>query len=117
MAIHNKLGKKGEEQAVDFLRKNSYKILKTNLFVSHKEIDIISEKNNFLVVIEVKTRTNSEDDINNIVSNKKRKLLIDAVNKYIEENNIDKEVRFDIIFINNGKIEHIKDAFNPFDFV
>jgi len=117
MAKHNDLGKKGELSAIEYLRKKAYKILKSNLFVSHKEVDILCEKNNFLVAVEVKTRTNSNDDLNNIVSNKKRKLLIEAVNTYIEENNIDKEVRFDIIFINNDEITHIEDAFNPFDFV
>jgi len=117
MAKHNDLGKKGEQIAVEYLRENTYKILGTNMFVSHEEIDIIAEKDGFLVIVEVKTRSKNTGGINEVVSNKKRKHLISAVNKYIDDKNIDKEVRFDIIYIKNGEIEHVIDAFNGFDFV
>ena len=46
------------------------------------------------------------------------KLLAKATNHYIEINNLDMEVRFDIISIikneNEYSIQHLEDAFFPF---
>ena len=116
MATHNALGKKGEELAIDFLVKNNYKILEKNYRYAKAEVDIIAQKNEILAVVEVKTRStdyfgNPEDFVNP----KKIKLLLTAIDKYVVENNLEVEVRFDIIAIihqqNTYKIEHIKDAF------
>ena len=57
MAEHNELGKLGEELAVDFLQKNGYEILETNWVFQKAEIDIIAQKDNILVAVEVKTRS------------------------------------------------------------
>lgn len=57
MAEHNELGKLGEELAVDFLQKNGYDILETNWVFQKAEIDIIAQKDNTLVAVEVKTRS------------------------------------------------------------
>ena len=51
------LGKKGEELAVEYLKKKGYKILETNKhFSRYCEIDIIALDKNTLVFCEVKTR-------------------------------------------------------------
>jgi putative endonuclease len=57
MAAHNELGKKGEQLAIDFLIKNEYKILEKNYRYLKAEVDIIAQKENTLVVVEVKTRS------------------------------------------------------------
>ena len=57
MALHNKLGAKGEELAADYLQKLGYNILHKNWRHSHYEIDIIAEKGNKLHFIEVKIRS------------------------------------------------------------
>jgi len=51
------LGKKGEELAVEFLRKEGYKILDRNWTFQKAEIDIIAQKESLLAIIEVKTRS------------------------------------------------------------
>ncbi len=118
MAKHNDLGTKGEQKAVLFLQKKAFVILETNWRYKKNEIDIIATKDEYIVVVEVKTRsTDYFDDIINVVSNKQKRFLIDSINSYIDEKNINLEVRFDIIFIVGDKTEHIEDAFNPFDFV
>ena len=118
MAKHNDLGTKGEQKAVAFLQKKDFVILETNWHYKKNEIDIIAQKDEFIVVVEVKTRsTDYFDDIINVVSNKQKRFLIESINHYIEENDINLEVRFDIVFIVGEKIEHIENAFNPFDFV
>jgi len=49
-------GKKGEEIAVDYLLRNSYKILSRNFHSKYGEIDVIAEKNDTIYFFEVKTR-------------------------------------------------------------
>lgn len=119
MAGHNDLGKLGEELAVDFLKKAGYEILQTNWVFQKAEIDIIAIKNNILAIVEVKTRSSLEFGLpQEFVKPAKIKLLVKAVDAFIELNGIDAEIRFDIISIhkNNGtfEIEHIEDAFFHF---
>ena len=56
MKITNPVGKKGEDAAAAFLQKKGYKILQRNFHIKGGEIDIVAEKDNTLVFIEVKTR-------------------------------------------------------------
>lgn len=53
------VGKFGEEIARDFLVKKGYEIINCNLKLSYKEIDIIAKRGDFLVFVEVKTRSSS----------------------------------------------------------
>ena len=53
----NNIGKRGERIAVRYLKKNRYKILETNRHQSHNEIDIIATNREYLVFVEVKTRS------------------------------------------------------------
>lgn len=119
MADHNDLGKLGEELAVDFLQKNGYKILETNWTFQKAEIDIIAKKENTLAIVEVKTRSSIEFGLpQDFVKPKKIQLLVKAVNEYVISNELDLEIRFDIIAINKEQnefvIEHIEDAFFHF---
>jgi putative endonuclease len=56
MAEHNKFGTDGENMAAKWLQEKGYEILHRNWRHSHYEIDIIALKNNFLHIIEVKSR-------------------------------------------------------------
>ena len=119
MAKHNDLGKFGEELAVDFLKKNGYEILETNWVFDKAEIDIIAQKENILAVVEVKTRSSVEFGLpQEFVKTKKIQLLVKAVNEYVMQNDLDVEVRFDIVAIHKENsdfvIEHIEDAFYYF---
>lgn len=119
MADHNDLGKLGEELAVEFLRKNGYEILETNWTFQKAEIDIIAKKENILAIIEVKTRSSLDFGLpQDFVKPKKIQLLVKAVNEYVISNDLDVEVRFDIIAVHKeGKsfsIEHLIDAFYHF---
>jgi len=116
MADHNDFGKVGEQLAVNFLRKEGYTILARNYRYLKAEIDIIAQQKNNLVIVEVKSRNSGFlGDLNDLISHKKRELLILAANTYVIENDIDLEVRFDIITIikqnNTYDLEHIEDAF------
>ena len=121
MADHNDFGKIAEDLAVDFLVKAKYKILFRNFRYLKAEVDIIAEFENQIIIVEVKARhTDAFLEPQEAVNKKKIKLLISAANYFIEENNIDKEVRFDIISVLPNKqktlqIHHIIDAFQSFE--
>jgi putative endonuclease len=120
MAEHNELGKIGEELAVDFLKEKGYEILEMNWTFQKAEVDIIAQKENILAVVEVKTRSSIDfGSPQDFVKPKKIKLLVKAVNEYVVSNDLDVEVRFDIIAIHaKGKafeIEHLEEAFYYFD--
>jgi putative endonuclease len=83
------------------------------------EIDIIAQKGDTLAVVEVKTRSSLDFGLpQDFVKPKKIQLLVKAINEYVVQNDIDAEVRFDIISVfKNGnafEIEHLEDAFFHF---
>ncbi len=119
MAEHNDLGKLGEEKAVEYLQKNGYTILQTNWVYLKAEIDIIAQKGDVLAVVEVKTRSSLDFGLpQDFVKPKKIQLLVKAINEYVVQNDIDADVRFDIVSVfkngNTFEIEHLEDAFFHF---
>ena len=57
MALHNQLGKRGEQMAEQYLLKHGYQVLHRNWRHSHYEIDIIAIKKEVLHFVEVKLRS------------------------------------------------------------
>ena len=118
MADSHNLGQEGEELAMEHLLKKGYKILHRNWKSGKREIDIVAENKDFIVFVEVKTRT---DDYfmhpRHAVTSEKQKSIIYAAESYLKRYNINKESRFDIVsIISDGKsvqVEHIEDAFYP----
>jgi putative endonuclease len=118
MAEHNELGKDGEAAAIDYLKKNGYKILHTNWRWGHCELDIVAKTEDELVIIEVKTRSEgSITDPEDAVTNQKIRHIISATDSYIKQFDVDLPARFDIISIigksPHFEIDHIEDAFYP----
>ena len=112
------LGKKGETIAKDYLLEKGYSIVEKNWRYLKAEIDLIVQKDNFIVFVEVKTRSsNNYGDPESFVSDRQQKMIINAASEYIMKNDIESEARFDIIsiIINNKAedIKHIEDAFYP----
>ena len=119
MAQHNELGKKGEQLAVDYLLKNNYTVIERNYRFDKAEVDIIAKKNETLAIIEVKTRSTSDfGNPQDFVKPKQIQRLVKAVHEYVTENDLDVEIRFDIIaIIKTGKsfdVEHLENAFYHF---
>lgn len=119
MQISNReKGNIGEDIAVKYLKENNYKIKKRNFRYSRiSEIDIVAEKNDCLVFVEVKSRQSSKygDPILSITPNKQRAIR-KAASAYLYVNNInDQECRFDVIIIdvkpNPPMIDHLENAF------
>lgn len=118
MAEHNTLGKNGEDAAANYLTDHGYRILHRNWRSGRKELDIVAEKENEIIVVEVKSRKNTEFALpEDAVNEKKIRRIVAATDAYLRKFCLDMQVRFDIITIvgekNNFKIEHIKEAFYP----
>lgn len=115
MARHNEFGKNAELWATEYLKNYNYSILETNWRYSHLEADIIAMDNNVLVFVEVKARQSVNLSFNEIVSQKKQENLLELAEVYIEQKNIDAEIRFDVLIINiydnKPQFRHIKNAF------
>ena len=112
----NIFGKKGEIIAVNYLKKQGYKILETNYKNKVGEIDIIAKDGSYLVFIEVKTRTSSMfgDPLEVIDEQKQYKIRQVATMYLMKTNQLETPVRFDAIAIlgdEDHEIRHIKDAF------
>ena len=119
MANHNELGKKGENLAVDFLLKHGYDILERNFSFQKAEVDIISKKEDILAIVEVKTRSTSAfGNPQDFLKPKQIQRIVKAVDHYVSSNELDVEVRFDIIaIVKNGNqfdIEHLENAYYHF---
>jgi putative endonuclease len=116
MADHNELGKIGEELAEKHLRRIGYKILQRNWRYGHDELDIIARDGEWLVIVEVKTRTTDlfgEPEME--VKPAKQRAIVRTADAYIQFANFNGDTRFDVIgiLLGNGKVvlNHVKDAF------
>lgn len=118
MAKHNELGNDGEIQAANYLKAQGYAVKHRNWRKGRNELDIVAQKSDTLVFIEVKTRSGEVfGDAQEAITLPKIRRLVLAADAYIKLFKIDLPVRFDVItVVGKGKdvrIEHIPDAFYP----
>lgn len=112
-------GKRGEQLAAEYLSKAGYNVILTNYHTKFGEIDIISRNDKYIVFVEVKTyRKGSMLRPAESVNIYKQKKIIKTACKYILDNKIKIQPRFDVleILVNNEdfsavEINHIKNAF------
>lgn len=117
MAAHNQTGVTGEKLAASYLAQNGYNIVATNYRYQRAEIDLIVQKNNLLVFVEVKMRSSDRHGYpEEAVQQKKIDLFLLAADAYIYQTNWLHDIRFDIIAISGTptafEVHHIKDAFH-----
>ena len=86
-----------------------------NYRYSRSEIDMIASKDDLLIFVEVKARSNVSFGLpEQFVDEKKAKNIMKAAEQYIFEIDWNGNVRFDIISViikKSIEIEHIEDAF------
>ncbi len=106
-------GSKGEDIAADYLAQNGCEILQRNYYIRGGEIDIICKDGEAVVFCEVKLRNSDKFGVpSEAVGISKQKRISKAALDYAYKNKtIDENYRFDIIEIYNGKINHIRNAF------
>jgi putative endonuclease len=113
----DELGNLGEEYSVVYLQKKGYEVVERNYRFQKNEIDIIAKFGNNLIIVEVKTRQTAEiGEPWRAVTKSKQKQIIKVANQYVQANQIDLDVRFDIVSIVHNsyrtEIEHIEGAFD-----
>lgn len=109
------IGRTGEEQAAAYLRQMGFTILERNFWTPFGEVDIIAEKEDVVVYVEVKYRsTNNYGDPLEAVNKKKQRQISRVANYHYASYTREKECscRFDVIGIyGDGAIRHIENAF------
>ena len=106
-------GARGEKLALDYLRRSKYKIRETNFRCSHGEIDIVAEDHDYLVFVEVRTRSGPgfgtpEESITHA---KKRKLISLALSYIQSHDHLPPFWRIDVIAVEldrDGKAHRIE---------
>lgn len=112
VAVHNKVGRLGEDIAAEFLKNNGFTILETNFTRKWGELDLITTKQDKdIVFVEVKTKRcdiptevpQEGDDAYRLEENvdyNKRKRLKRTIQTYLEENATGKSYwRVDILCV------------------
>ena len=121
MAEHNDFGNLAENLAAEYLAAKNYKILARNFRYQRAEIDIIAEFEDIVVIVEVKARSyDTLIEPQEAVTKNKIKSIVLCADFFLNENKINKEVRFDIVTVlpdSTGKLQitHIENAFESFD--
>lgn len=117
MALHNELGAWGEQLAAEKLIADGWTIVERNWRMGHLEIDIIAQKDDTIVVAEVKTRSSHEEDPLEAVDKRKIANMVRSADTYLHMKGLTFSVRFDLFAITGRpgdyRLEHIPDAFYP----
>jgi putative endonuclease len=120
MALHNDLGRWGEDAAAAYLEQKGLRVLARDWHYGHRDLDIVATDDDGLCVIaEVKTRRDEKyNDADRAVSPQKIRSLSIAANAFVKTYHIDVEVRFDIVTVvgtpEHYEVRHVENAFLPF---
>lgn len=109
-------GAKGENLAAEFLKQKGFEIVARNYRFKRSEIDLIAKRENWLIFVEVKTRSSREfGHPEEFVTNLKVFQIYQAAEEYIFSTDWHGHVRFDVVSVMMGEtteIEHFEDAIN-----
>ena len=107
-----KKGKDGEDRAEQFLQEKGFEIVARNYRFKRSEIDLIVQKENWLVFVEVRLRNSTAyGHPEETISQAKRKKVMEGAAHYLEETKWSGNVRYDIVAITGKEVAHFEDAF------
>lgn len=116
----NRLGKRGELIAAEYLKENGFELIKSNYRYDRAEIDLIcvDSKQNLLIFVEVKTRTNKKfGEPEESITYTKIEQIKKAAYGFLSENSIydSFDVRLDVVTVffegQDAVVNHIENAF------
>lgn len=108
------LGQENEYLALKYLTNKGYKIIKRNYRCKLGEIDLIAKKDDRIIFIEVKYRSNNRYGNSIEAVNKRKQQVIRNVAKYYLLTNyhsLEIPISFDVIGIDKNNITHIENGF------
>jgi putative endonuclease len=112
-----KLGREGENIAVDFLKNIGFRVLERNFKYGRKDIDIICKDGKTIVFVEVKAgRSKSFGTPLERVHQRKQNNIAQVAKSFIQQRDCSGyDFRFDVVAIDDKKvskrIKHIRNAF------
>jgi putative endonuclease len=111
-----KTGSKGENMAAEFLKEKGFEIVARNYRYKCSEIDLIVKRDDWLLFVEVKTRSSSAfGEPEEFVDELKARRIFQAAEEYIFSKDWKGHVRFDVVSVKLGmvpEIVHFEDAIN-----
>jgi len=95
------VGKLGEKAAQKFLKKRGYRIHEVSFRCPHGEIDIIAQQKDYLVFVEVRTKSSLDFGTpeESITQSKKKKLIASALTYVNTHQNLPSLWRIDVVAI------------------
>jgi putative endonuclease len=113
MMDRQEVGKLGEKTARKFLKKQGYRIRETGFRCRHGEIDIIAQRKDWLVFVEVRTKSNLEFGTpeESITQAKKERLIASALTYTSTHQNLPPLWRIDVVAVelnDKGKTKRIE---------
>ena len=117
------IGDIGEDVACEHLASLGYKILARNVQISHKEIDIVAEDDQYTLIVEVKTTSMSKSLADSQgkrprdnIDREKAKNVLSAARSWCSRNYTGRSPRVDVIEVYLGDtpptLTHIENAIN-----
>ena len=114
-------GKLGEDAAAKFLEVQGYKIVARNFRIRSAEIDIIAQKDDVIVFVEVKARSDIRHGLpSEAVTVRKQKKIIEAAEVFLQDENFSEcACRFDVVevYLRGELVEEINHIENAFEVV
>lgn len=122
MSFKAEIGKYGEDMVERFLMKEGFRTVRRNYHSRYGEIDIVAEKGEYILFVEVKTREEASPiSPKGAVSRTKQKKIVLTAKDYIRKLRVNINYRYDIAEVvysidENGEfhaaLNYIKNAFN-----
>lgn len=114
-----KWGKQAENIVCEYLIAKGYTVRERNWRpkTSHSEIDIIAQKDETLIFVEVKARSDKDTDPTEALTKEKVKNLVRGANSYLLTQEFPFYYRFDVAAVNGNVddyvLDYLEDAFLP----
>ncbi len=108
-------GVRGEQAAAGWLAERGYAILARNFRSRGGEIDIVAEKQGAIVFVEVKSwRSHGAAELEYAIAATKQRRIASAARYFLSRRPAlaGRALRFDVILLAGGRIEHIENAFS-----
>ena len=114
-----KWGKQAEDIVCEYLISKGYTVRERNWrpSTSKSEIDLIAQKDDTLIFVEVKARTDKDLDPAEAMTHEKIKNVVRGANSYLRNQDFDFYYRFDVAAVSGNaedyKLDYLEDAFLP----
>ena len=115
MNIKKLIGNKGENKIALQYKLKGYKIIARNFSCRYGELDIVAQKGDTVVFVEVKTRKNADfAQAKEFVDYRKQNRIKNTANIFLQKNNLTEYyIRFDVaeVYTESNTVNIIENAF------